>query len=323
MSSLLKVSYLEKIDVLIIIGIFLLLPLVFSLSLVTEFMVFSIFVLSYNLLYGYMGRLSVGHMLFLGSGAYGASMCVAYISANPIIAIFFGILLGFLVSLIIGPIVVRTSGAAFALINMAFNQIGFFLIQTGLAKWTGGADGKSAYFDSIGPINFNKPKVVYFLSMIVLIMSFVFMKKLTKSPFGILIKTIKEKELRSKFLGYNVFKAKLITYVISCSMAALAGALYTINFAYVTPSFISPTRNIEVIFATLVGGVGNIYGSIVGGTLYILISTYLPNLVQRWEMILGILLLFVVFKFKRGITGFIQILIKRRTRSSLPKEGTV
>ncbi|MEA5033279.1 MAG: branched-chain amino acid ABC transporter permease [Sphaerochaeta sp.] len=299
-------------DLLLIAAIFLAMVPIFTVNLVIDLMIFSIFVLGYNLLYGYMGRLSVGHMLYLGTGAYGAAMFIAYINPNPFLAIIFGALCGMVIGLILGPIIVRTNGACFALINLAFNQVGFFLIQTGFAKWTGGEDGKSAYFDKVLFMDFYRPNHVFFLVLIILVLVVLFVKKLTRSPFGILVRSIKENETRARFLGYNTFRGKLWTFTLSTSISALAGALYTINYAYVTPSFIAQSRNVEVIFATLIGGAGSIYGSLVGGVVFIFIVNLLPNIIQRWEMFLGIILLIVVFRFDKGIWGSITSLYNKR-----------
>ena len=306
-------------DLLLIAMIFVVMVPIFTVNLVIDLMIFSIFVLGYNLLYGYMGRLSVGHMLYLGTGAYGAAMFIAYINPNPFLAIMFGMLCGMAIGLILGLIIVRTNGASFALINLAFNQVGFFLVQTGFAKWTGGEDGKSAYFDKVLFMDFYQPTHVFLLVLVILILVVLFVKKLTRSPFGILVKSIKENETRAKFLGYNTFRGKLWTFTLSTSIAALAGALYTINYAYVTPSFIAQSRNVEVIFATLIGGAGSIYGSLVGGVVFIFIVNLLPNIIQRWEMFLGIILLIVVFRFDKGIWGSITSWSNKRSIAKIQK----
>jgi branched-chain amino acid transport system permease protein len=121
----------------------------------------------------------------------------------------------------------------------------------------------------------------------------------------VLIRSIKENETRVKFLGYNTFIYKWITFILSASIAAFAGALSILNYGYVTPSFIDPTRNVEVIFATLIGGPGNLYGAVLGGVIYMAISNYLASYIPRWEMFLGLTLLFVVFRFRKGVWGYI------------------
>ena len=302
----------EKWDILIIIAVFLLLSWLLTMQRTTDFIIFCIFVLAYDLLYGYMGRLSFGHMLYLGVGAYAAALSAHYLSGNPFLAIIIALAAGAAVGILLAPIIVRTTGACFALINLAFNQLGFFLALIALADWTGGEDGLPAFFDPVLGIDFADPTTVFLLCLVSLLATVYFVKRLTKSPFGILLRTIKENETRSQFLGYNTFRYKMLAFVLSTTLAAFAGALSIINYTYVTPSFIDTTRNVEVIFAALIGGAGSVYGALVGGVGYMIISNYLPNYIQRWEMFLGIALLVLVFRFRQGVWGYLVALTKKR-----------
>lgn len=271
-----------------------------------DFMVFTIFVLSYDLLYGFMGRLSMGHMLYLGTGAYATTLFAKHISSNPFLAILFGILAGALIGILLGPITVKTKGAKFALINMAFNNLGYFMVISLFARYTGGQDGMTVNFQQISWLNLYNPNVRFYFMLIALLLTFYLVKKLTTSHYGILLKSIQENESRARFLGYNTYKFKYLTFVLSTSLAAFSGALWVINLMYVSPSLISPARNVEVIFAILIGGAGNPYGALIGGTLFMTISNYLAAYIQRWEMFLGITLLFFIFKLPIGITGYIS-----------------
>jgi branched-chain amino acid transport system permease protein len=267
-----------------------------------------------------MGRLSFGHMLYLGTGAYAMTLFTEHISHNPFLGIFAGICAGALIGVILGPIIVRTTGACFALINLAFDQVGYFLVLVAFSKYTGGEDGMSAYFSKPAFFDFSKKTVLFGFVLCCLLMTYYFLKKITSSPYGVLIKSIKENEERVKFLGYNTFLYKWITFILSTSISAFAGSLAILNYGYVTPSFIDPSRAVEVIFATLIGGAGSLYGAIIGGVLYMAISNYLASYIPRWEMFLGITLLIIVFRFRSGVWGYIAEKFKGRqdlaTRSS-------
>jgi branched-chain amino acid transport system permease protein len=213
---------------------------------------------------------------------------------------------------IIGPVVVRTTGACFALINLAFDQVGYFLVLVAFSKYTGGEDGMSVYFSKMDFLDFGQKPVMFGFTLLCLLLTYYLLKKFTSSPYGILIKSIKENETRVKFLGYNTFNYKWITFIISTSIAAFAGALSILNYGYVTPSFIDPSRAVEVIFAALIGGSGSLYGSIIGGVIYMAISNYLASYISRWEMFLGIALLICVFRFRSGIWGFVSDKFKSR-----------
>ena len=292
-------------------GFLVLLPIL-GINRTTDFIIFCIFVLGFNLLYGFMGRLSFGHMLYLGTGAYAITLFSVHVSQNPLLAILAGICAGALVGVILGPIIVRTTGACFALINLAFDQVGYFLVLVAFSRWTGGEDGMSANFSKMGFLDFAQKPVKFAFVLVCLLLTYYLLKKFTSSPYGVLIKSIKENETRVKFLGYNTFNYKWITFIISTSIAAFAGALSILNYGYVTPSFIDPSRAVEVIFAALIGGSGSLYGAIIGGVIYMAISNYLASYISRWEMFLGIALLICVFRFRSGIWGFLADKLKIR-----------
>jgi branched-chain amino acid transport system permease protein len=130
--------------------------------------------------------------------------------------------------------------------------------------------------------------------------------RLVRSPYGNLLRAIKEDEVRVKFLGYNTYMYKYITFIISGTIAAFAGALTSINLYYTNTSLIAPTRNVEVIFAALMGGAGSVIGAVLGGTAFMTISNYLAAYLIRWEMFLGFALLIFVFWFRKGIWGYLS-----------------
>jgi branched-chain amino acid transport system permease protein len=302
-------------DVIVIAASFLAVTPIFGINRTTDFMIFCIFVLGFNLLYGYMGRLSFGHMLYLGLGAYTVTLFSEHVSKNPFFALLAGVIVGALIGVAIGPIIVRTTGACFALINLAFNQVGHFLALVAFSKWTGGEDGMSAYFTKIGFIDFGKKPVIFGFCMLSLLFTYFILKKLLSSPYGLLVKAIKENEVRVRFLGYNTFRYKWITFIISTTISAFAGALSILNYGYVTPSFIDPSRAVEVIFATLIGGAGSLYGALIGGVAYMAISNYLASYIPRWEMLLGFALLIIVFRFRRGMWGYLNDKFGRRVET--------
>jgi branched-chain amino acid transport system permease protein len=310
---------LQKFDLLVIAVLFLLLAPIISMDRSIDFMIFCIFVLAYDLLYGYMGRLSFGHMLYLGVGAYAFALSGEYLSANVFLALLIAVGSGAATGLILGPIVVRTTGACFALINLALNQLGYFLVLVAFSRWTGGEDGMSASFKRVGIFNFSNHTIVFCFTFACLLLVVFLVRRLTNSLFGILLRGIKENETRVKFLGYDTFVIKMAAFIVSTTLSAFAGALFIINYSYVTTSFIDPLRSVEVIFACLIGGAGSVYGALAGGVGYKLISNYLPNYIQRWEMFLGVVLLLLVFKFRSGVWGYVAAFVKRCDR---PAEET-
>ncbi len=293
-------------EILIIgIGFLVLIPLI-SLHRVTDFMIFCIFALSFDLLYGYMGRLSFGHLLYLGTGAYVFGLFIKYFQSNAFLAILLGVLAAGLLGMLLGLIMVRTTGACFSLMALAFNQIGFFLVLSPLKGITDGENGFGAHARNIGVLNFNSKITLFILTLLSLLLVFYFLKRLTTSPYGILIRSIKEDENRVRFLGYNTYFYKWLAFVAASLIAGLAGTLTALNYRFVNPNVMDVHQNVGVVFACLIGGAGNLYGAIIGGVAYMLISNFLAIYIQRWEMFLGIALLIIVFRFRKGVWGSIQ-----------------
>jgi branched-chain amino acid transport system permease protein len=310
-------------EILIIgIGFLILIPLI-SLHRVTDFMIFCIFALSFDLLYGYMGRLSFGHLLYLGTGAYIFGLFIKYVHNNAFLAIVLGMLAAGVLGMVLGLIMVRATGACFSLMALAFNQIGYFLVLSPLKEITDGENGFGAHAQSIGFLNFNSKITLFFLTLGLLLLAFYFLKRLTTSPYGILVRSIKEDENRVRFLGYNTYFYKWVTFVASSSIAGLAGALTALNYRFVNPNVMDVHQNVGVVFACLIGGAGNLCGAIIGGVAYMMISNFLAIYIQRWEMFLGIALLIIVFRFRKGIWGSLQNLGEyfQRTKEIRPVEG--
>ncbi|HBH02555.1 MAG TPA: hypothetical protein DDZ42_11660, partial [Candidatus Rokubacteria bacterium] len=139
-----------------------------------------------------------------------------------------------------------------------------------------------------------------------LLLVFYLLRRLTASPFGILIRSIKEDETRVRFLGYNTHLFKWLTYVIAGTLAGLAGTLGALNYSFVNPNVMDVQGNVGVVFACLIGGAGSLYGALAGGVAYMLISNFLAIYIQRWEIFLGLSLLVIVFRFRRGLWGSVQ-----------------
>jgi len=275
-----------------------------SLAKITDFMIFCIFVIGFDLLYGHMGQLSFGHMLYLGAGAYGCGMFAYHVYPDPFLSLLAGVVVGAILAALLGPVVVKTSHAAFALLNLALNEVGAYLVLSPCHKWTGGEDGLSLFFRSYGFINFNESTFRFYFCLGSLLLVVYLVLRLVRSPYGNLLKAIKENEVRVEFLGYNTYVYKYITFIISGTIAAFAGALMSINLSYTNTSLIAPARNVEVIFAALMGGAGSVIGAVLGGTAFMTVSNYLAVYLIRWEMFLGFALLIFVFWFRKGIWGY-------------------
>jgi len=307
-------------DIVILVVLFLLLIPFLKVFRVTQFMIFCIFVMSLDLLYGYMGYLTIGHVLYLGTGVYASTLFSVFVNSNPLLSMLAGVLAGMLIATLLGAFLVELKGAAFAFTNMAFNYVGYFLVRSTFQKYTYGDDGLSSKVLPWGFLNFSNEIVAFTFVLLSFLLIYVLLRKLTNSPYGIMIKSIKENETRVRFLGYNTYLYKWYTYIIAGSIAAFAGTLNTLYLQYVSPTFIHPLTNIEAIFALLIGGAGNLYGAIAGGMIFMILRDWLSTVVVQWEWILGVVLLMVVFWFRTGLVGFVRNLIVTLSIKSTKKE---
>ena len=285
---------------------------------VVDFMIFCIFVLAFDLLYGYMGHLTFGIMLYYGTGAYTTALWLSLVNQNAALAIGMAMLVTALLAALLGAIAIKTKHASFALINMAFNEIGFFFVRSFLKDVTHGDDGLSCTADPLfGLIDFYNTTHIFLLLLIVLMAVYYGLKRLTGSPYGIAIRCIKEDEERVRFLGYNTAFYKWLTFVIASVLAGLAGCLFALSQGFVSPEVMSPFGNVDVIFSALIGGAGYLYGGLAGALVFMLIKNYLPVWtsdigtalpfeIPQWEMWLGIVLLLIVFAWPKGIVGLIR-----------------
>ncbi|MEM3730794.1 MAG: branched-chain amino acid ABC transporter permease [Candidatus Bathyarchaeia archaeon] len=280
-------------------------------SLVIDIAIYSIFVLSFDLIYGYMGWLALGYTLYLGIGAYTAGMFIKYVNPNPFLSLLVALACGSLVGIIVGPLVLRRRGAYFALVNAALNWFGYFLVIIPLKDITGGRDGTWVAIEATSPLNVLRRSDFLILVLIIIFVITIIYRRLLHSPFGRLLVAIKENEDKVKFLGYNDFYIKLLAFVTSIAMASLAGALFVIHYWYVSPDVMMPVRALEVIAATLVGGAGTFFGAFLGSAVFIALKDFLSIYLGSWELYLGIFIIIVMLIARRGIWGYIDQLFKK------------
>jgi branched-chain amino acid transport system permease protein len=286
-----------------------------KMTFITELSIFTIYVMGCNLLYGYLGMVSFGQPFYLGVGAYGTAIYLAYLGTSPIIAMFVGMGVGLIIGLLLGPFFVRLRGDYFALVNAATCAIGLFIVEKLLLPITRGDDGlwyrsrmaKTILLDIRQPANF------FFFALLVLFITLILFKYMDRSVLGISFRAIKVNERKMRFLGYSTFKIKWIGFTIASILSALSGALFAINFGFVNPHLGSPHRAAEVLVATLLGGAGTIYGPFFGSFAFLGIRDIVSKYIVRWELLVGILTVIVLFRFGKGIWGNIELFINEKT----------
>ncbi len=295
---------------------------------VMKVLCFALFACAFNLLLGYTGLLSFGHAAFLGSSAYVAGHFIKVLHVTPEVGLIAGTLTGALLGAVFGWLAIRRQGIYFAMITLALAQMMFFVALQ--AKFTGGEDGLQAVPRGklFGLIDLSNDLTMYYVALLIVVVAFLVIARTVYSPFGQVLKGIKENEPRALSLGYDVNRFKLLAFVISAAISGLAGSLKTLVLGFASLSDVHWTASGQVILMTLVGGLGTLSGPLVGSAVVVLLEnkigdfgTFMARLTNvGWfntlgesvAMVTGLIFVICVLAFRRGIMGEIIAFIERR-----------
>lgn len=278
---------------------------------VTRVMILAIFALGYNLLFGYAGLLSLGHALFFAAGLYGAGMTAFHLGWSVPAAFAAGVGAGFLASLVIGVVALRTSGVAFMIVTMMFSQVAY-LASLYFTTYTRGEEGlvmpeAARHFELFGvTFSLTDPSLRYNIALLLLAVTVVIILIVVRGPMGRALIAIRENEPRTLMLGYNTFLIKLKAFVISGTISSVAGAAYALLFAYVGSSFASIQYSIEALLFTLLGGAGTVLGPILGTFAMFYLIDIVSGFTAAYLLVTGIALIALVLFFPKGILGTIR-----------------
>jgi branched-chain amino acid transport system permease protein len=285
----------------LLVAAILLLPFVVRPAIATEIWIFAMFGLGLNLLLGYTGLLSFGQSTFFGSAAYVAGWLLKHYGINVFFAMGIGVGVGALSALVVGYLCVQRSGLYFIMLTFALNQM-FYFIAYQWTTVTGGEDGmpgvpRPAFFG----IDFKDPLTYYAFVSLLFLVSLWVMKRIVESPLGKILQAIRENEVRAQAVGYNVPRFKLLAFVIGGAFSGLAGVLYAMLFGIVPLEAISFVTSGNVVFATLIGGSGSLYGPVIGSFVFIWLSESVSTLWARWPLLLGVAFVIVVLFLRGGV----------------------
>ena len=294
-----------------------LLPLAVRPAIASEIWIFAIFGLGLNLLLGYTGLLSFGQSTFFGSAAYVAGYLLKHGWIGLVPALGIGVVVGALSALVVGYLCVQRSGLYFIMLTFALNQLFYFTAY----QWTsvtGGEDGMPGVpRPAVLGFALQDPYAYYGLVSAFFLISLWLMKRVVDSPLGKILQAIRENEVRAEAVGYDVPRFKLAAFVIAGAFSGLAGVLYAMLFGIVPLESIGFVFSGNVIFATLIGGSGSLYGPVIGSFVFIWLSESVSVLWARWPLLLGVAFVLVVL-FLRG--GVVEAWSKFMSwRSSRPK----
>ena len=279
----------------------LLLPLLVRPAIAAEIWIFAMFGLGLNLLLGYTGLLSFGQSTFFGSAAYVAGWLLKQYGINVFFALGIGVGVGALSALAVGYLCVQRSGLYFIMLTFALNQFFYFTAY----QWTsvtGGEDGmpgvpRPEFFG----IDFKNPMIYYAFVSLLFLISLYIMKRIVESPLGTILQAIRENEVRAEAVGYNVPRYKLLAFVIGGAFSGAAGVLYAMLFGIVPLEAISFVFSGNVVFATLIGGSGSLYGPVIGSVVFIWLSESMSSVWARWPLLLGVAFVLVVMFLRGGV----------------------
>jgi branched-chain amino acid transport system permease protein len=272
---------------------------------------FALFALAFNLLLGYVGLLSFGHAMFFGFSAYISAHTVKEFGWPPEAGILAGTAVAGIMGLVVGLISIRRQGIYFAMVTLALAQMVFFYSVQ--AKFTRGEDGIQAIPRRVmfGIIDTANDLAFYYVVLAIFAIGFLIIHRTVHSPFGQVLKAIRENEPRAISLGYAVDRYKLIAFVISAALSGMAGSTKALVFQLATLTDVTWQMSGEVVLMTLVGGMGTVFGPIVGAAIVITMQNYLVTLGEWVLVIQGLVFVVTVLLFRRGVVGEIAALMNR------------
>ncbi len=275
---------------------------------------FALFACAFNLLIGFTGLLSFGHAMFFGSAAYACAHAAKVWGWTPEVAILFGTACSAVIGAIVGALAVRRQGIYFAMITLALSQmIYFFCVQ---APFTYAEDGIQSVPRNklFGLIPLTEDLHMYFFVLAIFIGGFALIHRIIHSPFGQVLKSIRENEARALSLGYDVDRYKLVAFILSAGLAGMAGATKALALGLATLTDVTWQMSGEVVLMTLLGGMGTIVGPVVGAGVIVAMQNYLSGFGSWVTIIMGATFVVCVLAFRRGIVGEIEHRVLKRPK---------
>jgi branched-chain amino acid transport system permease protein len=276
----------------------------FYLDLFRRIMIFAIAAVSLDLILGFGGMVSFGHAAYLGIGAYAVAIPSFYGIDNGVVQWTLALVLSGLIALAIGAVSLRTSGVSFIMITLAFTQMLYFL-GISINAW-GADDGmRLARRSQFGVVNLANGYVFYYVVLALLVALLGLGHRLVHARFGVVIRAAKSNERRMRAIGFSTFRYRLAAFAIAGAVGGLAGALLTNQTEYLTPSYMHWTRSGEIMVMVILGGMGTLYGPVLGAFAFLLLEDVLSAWTVHWQIVLGPLLVLVVLYARRGLYGLL------------------
>lgn len=294
-------------------------------TLFINILIWALFALSLDFVMGYTGLVSLCHAAFYGTGSYVAILVMMHVSQSIFVAMIAAIVMAALVAYVIGFVSIRVSGVYFAMITLAIGVFFYNLIpkikEVGASDGLFGADPFYGIANvgirvteikvGYGPIWLSGQSLYYYFLLVTVLVAYLITRRLMNSSFGAVLKSIRENEQRTRFIGYNVTAHKRRAYTISGGLAGLSGALYVINYGFVAPADFFWLRSAEVVVMTVLGGMGTLYGPMIGAGIFVGFSDFLSAYLDQWRMVFGAIFVLFVIYIPQGMVSIPQLLATR------------
>jgi branched-chain amino acid transport system permease protein len=278
-------------------------------ALAANILIYGLFALGFNLVFGYAGVLSFGHAAFFGIGAYGTGIAIVHFGAPWYLAIPLGVVAAGVTAMIMSALAIRTRGIYFAMVTLALAQCVYYIVYQ-LDGWSGGEDGLTGVTVrqvDLGFVQFSlfDPTAKYFFILAFVAVAIYVFSRILASPFGAVLEAIRENEDRARACGFDVRLTKWLAFVISGLFCGLAGALYAIHLSVVPIEVLHYHMSGQVVMMALLGGMGTFFGPFIGAIVFLLLEDVVTTMTSHWQLVLGLVFMACVLFFPRGIWGSI------------------
>lgn len=278
-------------------------------ALAINILIFGLFAMGFNLLFGYMGLLSFGHAAFLGIGSYVTGIAIVHYGVPWGAAILVGIIGAAIGGLIMGYLAIRTRGIYFSMVTLALGQIVYYIFYKA-ESLTGGENGLRGVrvdeFNILGiPVDFLNPLVKYYIILFFVVIAIWLISRILSSPLGAVMEAIRENEKRAAACGFDVARTKLLVFVLSAAICGLAGSLRALHLSIVPIDSLHYLQSGQAVMMSILGGMGTFFGPFVGAAVMLYLEDVVTTFTKHWMAVVGLVFMFFVLFFPKGIWGTI------------------
>jgi branched-chain amino acid transport system permease protein len=296
-------------------------------ALAINILIFGLYAVGLNLLFGYTGMLSFGHAAFFGIGSYLTGISIVHFQVPWLLAILIGVVAASVAGVVIGYLAIRTRGIYFAMVTLALGQIVYYAFYKA-ERWTGGENGLRGI--KVEPINlfglqldFLHPITKYYIILVFVAAALWFLSRVLNSPFGAVIEAIRENERRTAACGFNVARTKLLVFVISSAICGLAGTLRALHLSIVPVDSLHYLQSGQGVMMCLLGGMGTFFGPFVGAGIFLYLEDIVTTMTKHWMAVVGLVFMVFVLFFPRGIWGTVVGWLQRRAGAKSEPEPAI